>query len=196
MITTEPLPKSRIAEGTIVSPKSTVYHFSIELSDTDRSLYESFKVPTALHPSESLEFMMARVVAFALEYGEGISFSPGIGATEEPAIAIRGLDGAFAAWIDVGAPSAERLHRAAKVAQRVAVYCHRSAEVVYQQLTQAPIFRGGEVAFYSFDEGFISSLVATLDRRNEISLSRSDGTVYVQCNAQDLSSRVFERRLR
>jgi uncharacterized protein YaeQ len=178
-----------------VSPKSTVYHFSIDLSDTDRGVYESFKLPTALHPSESLEFMMARVVAFTLEYGEGISFSPGIGATEDPAISIKGLDGRLLAWIDVGAPSAERLHRAAKAAQRVAVYCHRSADVVYQQLTTAPIFRGEEVAFYSFDEGFISSLVDTLDRRNEMTISRSDGTVYVHQNGRDVSSSLLERRL-
>ncbi len=179
-----------------MSPKSTIYHFSIELSDTDRGVYESFKVPTALHPSESLEFMVARVVAFALEYGEGISFSPGIGATEDPAISIKGLDGSVTAWIDVGAPNHDRIHRAAKIAERVAVYCHRSADVVYQQLTQSPIFRGDEVVFRSFDEGFISSLAKTLDRRNEVTISLSDETLYVQCNGHDLSSPLVERRLR
>ena len=179
-----------------MSPESTVYNFSIELSDTDRGVYETFKLPTALHPSESLEFMMARVVAFALEYGEGISFSAGIGATEDPAVAIKGLDGTYEAWIDVGAPSAERLHRAAKLAKRVAVYCHRSADVVYQQITQTPIFRGEEVGFYSFDNEFLSSLVSMLDRRNEITISRSDGTLYAQLNGQDISSPIFERRLK
>ncbi len=178
-----------------MSPKSTVYHFSIELSDMDRGVYESFKLPTALHPSESLEFMMARVVAFALEYGEGIAFSPGIGATEDPAISIKGYDGTYKAWIDVGAPNAERLHRAAKLAQRVAVYCHRSADVVYQRLIQAPIFRGESVAFYSFEDDFISNLVATLDRRNELAISRSDSTLYVQSNGQSHSSPLVERYL-
>ncbi len=179
-----------------MSPKSTVYQFSIELSDTDRGVYETFKLPTALHPSESLEFMMARVVAFSLEYGEGISFSAGIGATDDPAVSIRGLDGTYEAWIDVGAPSAERLHRAAKLAKRVAVYCHRSAEVVYEQLSQTPIFRGEEVAFYSFDNECISSLVSELDRRNEVTISRSDGTLYVDLNGTHHSSPIVERRLR
>jgi uncharacterized protein YaeQ len=173
-----------------------VYHFSIELSDTDRGVYEAFKLPTALHPSESLEFMMGRVVAYSLEYGEGISFSPGIGATDDPAISIKGLDGRYQAWIDVGAPNAERLHRAAKLAQRVAVYCHRSSDVVYLQLTQTPIFRGEDVAFYSFNNDFISDLVSTLDRRNEVTISRSDGTLYVQSNGRDLSSPLVERRLK
>lgn len=179
-----------------MSPKSTVYQFSIELSDTDRGVYETFKLPTALHPSESLEFMMARVVAFSLEYGEGISFSAGIGATDDPAVSIRGLDGTYEAWIDVGAPSAERLHRAAKLAKRVVVYCHRSTEVVYEQLSQTPIFRGEEVAFYSFDNEFISSLVSELDRRNEMTISRSDGTLYIDLNGTDHSSLIVERRLR
>jgi uncharacterized protein YaeQ len=178
-----------------VSPKSTVYHFSIELSDIDRGVYESFKLPTALHPSESLEFMLGRVVAFALEYETGIAFSAGLGATEDPAISIRGYDGTYKAWIDVGAPSAERLHRAAKLAPRVAVYCHRSADVVYQRLTQAPIFRGDSVAFYSFQDDFISELVATLDRRNEVAISRSDSTLYVQSNGRSHSSAVIERYL-
>ncbi len=178
-----------------MSPKSTIYHFSIDLSDTDRGVYEAFTLPTALHPSESLEFMMARVIAFTLEYGEGISFSPGIGATQDPAISLKGLDGSIQAWIEVGAPNGERIHRAAKVAPRVAVYCHRSADVVYHQLTQAPVFRGDEVVFYSFDEGFITALVKTLDRRNEMTVSRSDGTLYVQSNGHDLSSPLVERRL-
>jgi hypothetical protein len=66
---------------------------------------------------------------------------------------------------------------------------------VYQQLAQAPIFRGEDVVFYSFDEGFISSLVSVLDRRNEMIVSRSDGMVYVQCNGLDLSSSLVERHL-
>lgn len=139
--------------------------------------------------------MVARVVAYALEYQEGIAFSPGIGATDEPAVAIKGLDGTYTAWIDIGAPNSDRLHRAAKLAQRVAVYCHRGAEVVFQQLTLAPIFRGEEVSFYSFDSEFIADVVASLERRNEISLSRSDQTLYVNINGTDLSSRITERHL-
>jgi uncharacterized protein YaeQ len=173
-----------------------VYHFSIDLSDTDRGVYESFKIPTALHPSESLEFMMARVIAYALEYCEGISFSPGIGATDEPALSVKGLDGAFVAWIDVGAPNPERLHRAAKLAQRVAVYCHRSAEVVYQQLTETPIFRAEQIPFYSFEDTFVSDMVAALDRRNDISVSRSDGTLYIHLNGKDITSRLIQRHLK
>lgn len=176
-------------------PKSTVYTFTIDLSDIDRGVYEVIKLPVALHPSESVEFMVTRVLAYALEFGEGIAFSPGIGSPDEPAITIKALDGSALAWIDVGSPSAERLHRAAKSASRVAVYCHRSSDVTYQQLTQEPIFRGEDVRFYSFDDGFVSDIVAALDRRNEMSLSRSDHVLYVGINGREFSTSLTERRL-
>jgi len=176
-------------------PKSTVHHFTLELSDIDRDVYGSFKLPVALHPSESLEFMVTRVIAWALEYSEGISFSAGLGATEDPAISVRGPDGSLLTWIEVGAPNADRLHRAAKAAKRVAVYCHRSAEVVFEELSGSSIFRGEEIAFYSFEGSFITDLTKILERRNDLSISRSDQTLYVTLNGESFSSGLVERRL-
>lgn len=178
-----------------MAPKSTIYHFSVDLSDMDRGVYQTFKLPVALHPSESLEYMVMRVLAFALEFDEGIQFSAGLGATEDPPLASTSLDGGYRAWIEIGSPNAERVHRAAKMAERVAIYCHRSAHVAYQQLSQQSIYRAAEIPFYSFDDGFISELTPLLDRRNELSLSRSEETVYVQLNGHDCVSAITERRL-
>jgi uncharacterized protein YaeQ len=179
-----------------MTPKSTVYQFSIQISDVDRSVYHDEKLAVALHPSESSEFMMTRVIAWCLEHGEGIGFSRGIGAPDEPTISIKELDGTLSLWAEIGAPSTERLHRAAKAAKRVAVYCHRSADQVYQQLTREAIFNGEEIPFYSFEEGFIPQLCASLDRRNELSLSRTEGVLYLKLNEVDLTSPLQERRLR
>lgn len=181
--------------GNDVAPKSTVYNFSIELADIDRGVYETLKLPVALHPSESLEFMVTRLLAWALEYSEGIAFSPGIGAPDEPTISVRGLDGSFLAWIEIGSPDGDRLHRAAKAAKRVAVYCHRSAEATYQELLRKPIFRGDEIPFYSFEGSFIADLAKALGRRNDIKLSRSDQTLYVSIGDHSLTSPITERRL-
>lgn len=176
--------------------KSTVYHFAIDLSDMDRAVYEAFKVPVALHPSESVEFMLTRVLAYSLEYKEGICFSSaGIGSSDEPAISIKGFDGRCHAWIEIGAPDSERLHKAAKIAQRVAVYCHRSAVLVHAQLLEKRIFRGEEISFYSFADAFIGDLCAALDRRNEMSVSRSDQSIYVTLNGRSFSSAIMEKNL-
>jgi uncharacterized protein YaeQ len=178
-----------------VALKSSVYHFSIDLSDIDREVYQSFKLSVALHPSESLEFMATRVLAYALEYGDGIAFSPGIGSPDEPTLYLKDLVGAYVAWIEIGSPDPERLHRASKASPRVAVYCHRNPDTSLERLRGAQIFRGCDISMFSFADGFIDALSKALDRRNEMTVSRSDQTVYVGINGLSLSSPVEDRKV-
>src|SRR5688572_32559435 len=97
---------------------STVHAFSVELADVDRNTYATLDLRIARHPSETPEFLLTRLLAYCLEYGEGIAFSDGVGAVDEPAVTVRDLTGQLTAWIEVGAPSVERLHRGAKAAPR------------------------------------------------------------------------------
>lgn len=167
---------------------SSVYHFVVDLSDVDRGVYTQLKLPIALHPSESTEFMVTRVLAYLLEYREGIEFSPGIGSPDEPAISARTLDGTLLLWVDIGAPSAERAHRAAKAAEEVAIYCHRNVENALESLRKREIHNPQAVTFFAFENGFIPSLAANLEKRNELSVSRSEGTLYVVINGTSLST--------
>ena len=97
-----------------------IYNFSIELADVDRGVYESLTLKVAQHPSETEERLLTRVLAYCLEYTDGIAFSKGgISDPDEPAITVRDLTGALKVWIEVGAPDAARLHKASKAAQAV-----------------------------------------------------------------------------
>src|SRR6185312_1467665 len=93
---------------------ATMYAFDVELADVDRGVYESLEIRAARHPSETEEYLLTRVLAYCLEYTEGLSFSRGLSSTDEPALSVRDLTGALQAWIDIGAPDAARLHRASK----------------------------------------------------------------------------------
>jgi uncharacterized protein YaeQ len=94
---------------------ATIYNFDIELADQERHVYESLTLRVARHPSESEEYLVARLIAYLLEYAEGIEFSRGVSSPDEPTIAIRDLTGALRSWIDIGTPDAERLHKASKL---------------------------------------------------------------------------------
>ena len=72
---------------------ATIYNFDIELTDTDRQVYESLALQVARHPSESEEYLVARVLAYLMEFAPGIEFSRGVSDPDEPAIAIRDLTG-------------------------------------------------------------------------------------------------------
>ena len=101
---------------------ATVYNFDIDLADADRSVYETLALRVARHPSESEEYLLTRVLAYALEFEEGIAFSTGgLSDPEEPALTVRDLTGALRSWIEIGSPDPARLHRASKASPRVAV---------------------------------------------------------------------------
>ena len=73
---------------------ATIYSFEIRLSDVDRGVYESFAFKAAQHPSETDEYLVTRVLAYCLEYREGIGFSRGLAEPDEPTVAVRDLTGA------------------------------------------------------------------------------------------------------
>src|SRR5260221_2253341 len=99
---------------------ATVYTFLIAVSDVDRGVYESLELKVARHPSETLDYLVTRVLAYCLEYAEGIAFTRGLGEGDEPAIWIHDLTGKLSAWIEVGNPDPPKVHRARKAAPRVA----------------------------------------------------------------------------
>jgi uncharacterized protein YaeQ len=170
--------------------QATVYNFDIDLADHDRGVYESLALRVARHPSESEEFLIARVLAYLLEYDEGIAFSRGVSDPDEPTIGIRDLTGAITTWIDIGTPDAARLHKASKTADRVVVYTHKDPRLFLDRLAGAKIHRADTLELYAIDRALVSALVARLDRRVASSVSVTDRELYISIGAEHLSGRV------
>jgi uncharacterized protein YaeQ len=173
-----------------VALTATIYNFEIELADNDRSVYESLALRVAQHPSESAEYLIARVLAYLLEYREGIEFSRGVSDPDDPAIMIRDLTGALTTWIDIGTPDAARLHKAAKSAGRVAVYTHKDPAQFLRQLAGEKIHRAEALELYAIDRALINALVARLDRRMDLSLSITDRELFISIGQDTLTGPV------
>jgi uncharacterized protein YaeQ len=174
---------------------ATIYVFDVRLADADRAVNESLTIRAAQHPSETAEYLLTRLLAYCLEYTEGIAFSKGLSDPDEPAIAVRDLTGVLQAWIEVGAPDADRLHRAAKAAPDVAVYAHRGLDSLMARLDGERIHRAGEIRLRAVDPELLSGLVARLDRRMSLDLTVSDHTLYVSLGDETLTGSIEERRL-
>jgi uncharacterized protein YaeQ len=165
---------------------ATIYNFAIQLSNVDRGVYESVALKVARHPSEAEEHLVARVLAYCLEFTEGLAFSRGLSDPDEPALAVRDLTGELRVWIDVGAPDAARLHKAAKAAPRVAVYTHKAAALL-RQLAGERIHRAETLELYAFDRDLIAGLVARLERRMSFDLSVTDAHLFVSMEGATFS---------
>jgi uncharacterized protein YaeQ len=171
---------------------ATVYTFDIDLSDSDRGVYETLALRVARHPSESDEYLVARVLAYCLEYTEGIAFSKGgLSDPDEPPIAVRDLTGGLTAWIDIGSPDAARLHRACKLAGRVAVYMHRDPGQFLRNLSGERIHRAREVLeLYTIDRSLIMNLASRLERRMAFGVSIHDRELFLSIDDQTLTGAV------
>lgn len=169
---------------------ATVYNFDIQLADVDRGVYEALSFKVACQPSETEEYLMSRVIAYCLEYAEGIAFSRGIAEADTPALSVRDLTGALQVWIDVGAPDAARLHKASKAAPRVAVYTHREPRHLLQALAGERIHRAADIELYAIDRDLITGLVSHLDRRNAWEMSVTERHLYVSVAGDTIEGRV------
>src|SRR5262245_9327973 len=169
---------------------ATIYNFDIELSDTDRHVYETLSLRVARHPSESEEYLVARVIAYLLEFTEGIEFSRGVSSPEDPAIAVRDPTGTLMTWIDIGTPDAERLHKASKAAARVAVYTHKDPTQFLKQLAGKRIHNAEALELYALDRAMVAALVARLERRVAFSLYVSARELYLSIGADQVTGSV------
>ena len=169
---------------------ATIYNFDIELADNDRNVYESLALRVAQHPSESGEYLIARLLAYLLEFGEGIEFSRGVSDPDDPTVAIRDRTGAIAAWIDIGTPDAARLHKASKASRRVAVYTHKDPAQFLKQLAGHKIHRAEALELYAIDRALVGALVERLERRVAFSLSVTDRELYLSIGSEILTGAV------
>ena len=153
-----------------------LFRFHINLADSDRGVYEAIEVRAARHPSETDVYMVARVLAFALEYTEDLKMGPGLSNGDEPAITLTSPDGRSLLWVDIGLPSPERLQRAIRLADRVVVILHRGNTTLEALLAQ---FAGKAVTFIEFDNRFLDEIAGHLSRNNTWDITIAGGAIYV-----------------
>ena len=171
---------------------ATLRRFEIALADADRAVYEQLDWRVAQHPSESERFLVARVIARALEHAEGVEFSRGgVSDDEEPAIVQRDLRGDLQAWIEVGSPSPERLHKATKLAPRVVVYAWKNVEQLAEAIAERGVHRADELALRALPPELLDAIAAKLDRVNRWELSVTGGALYLAIGAAQLEGAVL-----
>lgn len=178
-----------------VALTATIYNFDIDLADSDRGVYETLALRVARHPSESEDYLWTRVLAYAMEYTDGIAFTTGLSTPNEPAIWVRDMTGKLQAWIEVGTPDAERLHKAAKAAPRVAVYPHKDATQFLSRLSGSRIHRADAIEIWSIDPRLIAALAERLERRVSASVSIAGRELFVSLGSETLAGSVTRRPL-
>lgn len=171
-----------------------LYRFAVELSDVDRGLYTLLDFRAAQHPSEIPAYLLTRVLAYALSFQEGLEFAAGgLSDPEAPALRATGIHGATELWIEIGNPSAKKLHKAGKTARLVQVYTYKSAQVLIDDIKNNQVHRMNEIEIFAIDIKFLDALEKQLTKNNRWTLLVQQGQLDLDTGQQSFSTEV--RRL-
>lgn len=153
---------------------STVYKAQLQVADMDRHYYADHALTVACHPSETLERMMVRVLAFALHADDMLAFGRGLSAEDEPDLLRADLTGAISLWIDVGLPDEKALRKACGRADQVVLYAYGRAADVWWDTNRKGLLRLSNLTVIRLDPAVTKALGDMAER-----------TMQLQCNIQD-----------
>lgn len=170
---------------------SSLHRFHIELSDIDRGVYESLDFRIARHPSETVQFLLTRVLAFALNFDKDLTFAPGgLSESDEPALAILNPRGGLKLCIEIGSPSARRLHKNMKLADKVKVYTYKDPKVLLKEILSANVHKIDELELYSFNAKFLDQIGEKIGRDNQWLLLHTEGVLTITIEDEIFSGEV------
>ena len=174
---------------------ATLYSLTIDLSHVDRGVYETLDLKVARHPSESAEYMVARILAYCLDTRT---------ASRSPTACRRATSRPCSCAISpAGSPPGSKwacrvpsgVHRASKLAGRVAIYTHRDIRQVLAQFDGQRVHRAAEIPVYELDRAVVEACAAALERRSALTLNVMDGQLYIEMGSQSLSMPIVAHAL-
>lgn len=175
-----------------MAEKATIYKANITLSDTDRHHYDDLNLTLALHPSETLERMMVRLLAFCFNGYARPTFTRGLSSVDEPELWCKSDDGRILNWIEVGQPAVDRLKKAAGQSLAVEIFTYgRGMDIWWQQHRDA-ITAMNKVTIHYFSVEELQPLVALAEKTMNLVVTLAESIAYVSSGDQTVSVSLRE----
>lgn len=160
--------------------KATIFKAELQIADMDRSYYQTHALTLARHPSETDERMMVRLLAFALHAHEGLSFTKGLCADDEPDLWQKNLTGEVELWIDVGTPDEKRIRKACNRARQVVIYSYgaRGPAVWWKQNRDA-LARFDNLTVRNLPKDATDALAGLAERSMSLQCTIQEGQIWL-----------------
>ncbi len=171
--------------------KSTVYKAAVQVADMDRNVYATHALTLALHPSETEERLMVRVLAHALladasEGADALQAARGLSDADEPDLWQHDLSGRLLRWVEVGQPDERRLAKACGRADRVCVFAYASSVPVWWAALRGKVARLTNLAVWQLPAVQSQALAGLAQRSMQLQVTVQDGLVWVADGTQSV----------
>ena len=169
-----------------MAPRATVYKAQLQVTDIDRNHYADHALTIACHPSETEERLMLRVLAFALNASDGLSFGKGLSQDDEPDLWARDLTGRILTWIELGQPDEKAILRACGRADQVIVYAYAANAVAWWQALQNKLTRAKKLTVFAVAPATREALGRFAARSMDLQCTIQDGDVWLRSSTDAL----------
>jgi len=164
--------------------KSTVYKAAVQVADMDRNVYATHALTLALHPSETEERLMVRVLVHALladtsEGADALQAARGLSDVDEPDLWQHDLSGRLLRWVEIGQPDDRRLAKACGRADRVSVYAYAGSVPVWWATLRGKVARLSNLAVWQLPAAQSQALAGLAQRSMQLQVTVQDGLVWV-----------------
>lgn len=159
--------------------KSIIYRAELQIADMDRHYYQSHSLTVARHPSETDERMMVRILAFALNASEHLSFANGLTSSDEPDLWEKDLTGSISLWIMVGLPDEKLIKKACGRANKVVILSYGGSAALLWYASLAQIRKLANLSIINIEQTASLALAKLAERSMKIQVSIEDGIAWL-----------------
>ncbi len=178
---------------------STLHHVELNLVQADLGVERRLALKVARHPSESLERLWLRVLAYALFWCEGIGFGPGLCQADEPDLSARDAGGEEVLRVRVGNPEPARIQREADRSPRARMAAlfesPRRLAAFVEEARAAGLSRLGRVELLAVEPALLQALAAIPERRARVALTVSGDHLYLELGGRNLDGPLHRARV-
>ncbi len=172
---------------------ATINKVSLNIADMERHYYQTHEITAAQHPSETDFRFMMRMIAFAFNANENLSFTKGLSSEDEPEIWQKSLIDDIELWIDFGQLDDKRIRKACGRADQVIIYTYNEgkASVWWEQIKNKLDRYLNLSVFHIVVEEDVESLV---NRNMQLQCNIQDGEMYLGDDEQSFTIRLDKRK--
>jgi len=157
-----------------------IYKANVSLSNLDHHIYEDISLTIALHPSETIERMMFRLVAFLISYHERLEFTNGLDNPDLPDIWQKDLTGDIEHWIELGQPDEKKIKKGSNKSNRVSIFTYNSYKSeTWLSKISGKIQKNRDIQIYELKENEGNKLTDLVKRTLDLNCMIEDNNLYL-----------------
>jgi uncharacterized protein YaeQ len=171
-----------------------LHDFEIALSHIDRGVDQKLQLKTPRHPSETIERLWLRVLAYCWQFEERLAFGPGLSDPDAPELFTTDLTGLTTLWMRVGKADPIKIQRAADQHPKARMVVLFESVLRREQFVAAAKYeklaRLGRVELATVPAEVLSRLALIDQRRAKLGVTIVEDHLYLELDGESVDGAI------